>query len=327
MPSIPPQLRAFVRPAATFGDWTPSLGVALLLVMLAGAANAYGVAQTAGVVGESVSGTATVDNPARPPDAICEGYFGDDDPPADCDRPGTIEKRLDRVARNAVNAGVPQALLTPFAVWVLLAALFALVTGEAGRPDGETVEQFGELLVVTAWGVSPASLRYLARPLAVSGVVEGWSHPTTVDALRTAARDAATVTDSTAFLALFAATLAWQAFVLAGALRGVRDVSRGSAAVIAGVPTLAAFGSAVVVGPFAYPTAMPNVLLGLLVVGVGTVGFLVARTFIAVETFFDLVGMRQSSAEPHDWYVWLHRAGGVGVMVLGFALFDGLRYL
>jgi len=327
MPSIPPQLRAFVRPAETFGDWTPTLGVALLLVMLAGGANAYGVAQTADVVGGSVSGTTTVDNPARPPDAICEGYFGDDDPPDDCDRPETIAKRLDRVARNAVGAGAPQALLTPFAAWVLLAALFALVTGGAGKADGEAVEQFGEMLVVAAWGIAPATLRYLARPLAVSRVVDDWSHPATVDALWTASRDLATATDSAGFLALFAATLAWQAFVLAGALRGVRDVPRLRAAAIAGVPTLAAFGSTVVVGPFAYPAAMPNVLLGLVVVAVGTVGFAVARTFIAVETFFDLVGMRQSSAEPHDWYVWLHRAAGVGVKILGFALFDGLRYL
>ena len=327
MPSIPPQLRAFVRPFETFRDWTPTLGVAFVLVLLASVGNAYGVVQTADVVGGQVSGTTVVDNPARPPDAICEGYFGDAAPPADCDRPKTIEKRLDRVASNAVSAGVPLALLTPFATWVLVAALFTLVSGGTGRRDGDAVEQFGELLVVTAWGIAPATLRYLARPLAVSRVVDGWSHPVTVDALWTASRDLATATDSAGFLALFAATLAWQAFVLAGALRGVRDVSRGRAAAVAGVPVLAAFGSAVVVGPFAYPAAMPNVLLGLGVVAVGTVGFAVARTFIAVETFFDLVGMRQSSAEPHDWYVWLHRAAGVGVMVLGFGLFDGLRYL
>jgi hypothetical protein len=327
MPSVPPQLRAFVRPFETFRDWTPTLGVAFVLVLLASVGNAYGVVQTADVVGGQVSGTTVVDNPARPPDAICEGYFGDAAPPADCDRPKTIEKRLDRVASNAVSAGVPLALLTPFATWVLVAALFTLVSGGTGRRDGDAVEQFGELLVVTAWGIAPATLRYLARPLAVSRLVDGWAHPTTVDALRTAARDVATATDSTGFLAAFALTLAWQAFVLAGALRGVRDVSRQRAGVAAGFPALVAFSAAVLVGPLPLPAAAPNEILGLVVVGIGAVAFALARTFIAIDTFFELIGMRRSSVEPQDWYVWLRRAIGVGMMMLGFALFDGVRYL
>ncbi|WP_440007599.1 hypothetical protein [Halomicrococcus sp. SG-WS-1] len=329
MPSLPPQLRAFVRPFGTFREWTPSLGVALLLVLVAGGANAYAVAQTADVVGGHVSGTTVVDNPARPPEAICDDDFGEIGSDVDrrCDRPKTIEKKLGPVAADAVSGGVPLALLTPFVTWILVTVVFALLTADGGLRDGEQFEQFVGLLPATAWGVAPATLRYLARPVAVSRLVEEWSYPSDVELLSEAARTVSAGTDSTVFLAVLAATLAWQGYVFAGALRGVRDASRERAVGVAAVLAALAFGFAAV-GAVSFPPDAPNEILGLLGVAVGFVAFALARTFVAIDTFFELIGMRgRKNVEPRDWYLWLRRAMGALVMVAGFVLSGGVRYL
>ena len=329
MPSVPPQIRAFVRPFGTFREWTPSLGAALLVVLVAGGANAYAVAQTADVVGGHVSGTTLVDNPARPDEAFFEGDFADTGADVDrgCDRPATVERELEPVVADAVSGDVSLALLTPFATWVLVAVVFALLTADGGLRDDEQFEQFVGLLPATAWGVAPATLRYLARPLAVSRLAEGWTHPSAIEPLREAARAVAAGTDSTVFLAVVAATLAWQSYVFAGALRGARDVSRERAVGVVAPLALLTFG-VVVFGPPTFPADAPNEILGLVVVAVGFAAFALARTLIAVDTFFELVGMRgRENVEPRGWYLRLHRTGGVLVMIAGFAAFGGFRYL
>jgi hypothetical protein len=68
------------------------------------------------------------------------------------------------------------------------------------------------------------------------------------------------------------------------------------------------------------------VLAGAFLLALGLVHVAAPRTVIAIETFFDLIGMRRTHVEPKDWYVVLVRAGGALVAAAGFAFVGGTVY-
>lgn len=317
MPSVPPPLRALVAPRRTFPEWTPGLRTAAVAVLLLAALNAYGVAAGAEAVGDAVTGSVTVENPQRPADWVCEDP-GTDYQREQCEnQPRTVERSLSRAAATAANGQVPVAFLAPIAAWLVVGA-FALVAVDG--VDGE----YGPALAVAGWASLPAAVRYAARPVLVERAAATWSHPGSVDALQTAAQSFVTGTSLSAFTAVALVSLAWQWYVLGAGLQAAFDATRERAYAAAGVPVvgLAVLATA---GPTLVATG-PAAFAGLFLLALGLVHVAAPRTLIAIETFFDLIGMRRKHVEPKDWYVWTVRAGGALLATVGFAFVGGTVY-
>lgn len=314
-------LRALVRPRETFDGWSPRTEVVLGIAVLLCALNAASVAYAGDAVAAEVSGTVTVDNPERPPDWICDDSdmaMGDSDA---CDAPETIQKSLRPAASSAVGDVMLKAVTAP-ATWLLLiASLFAVVSGRAGGPDGDVVVAFREGLGIATVAAVPGSLRSLARPVAVQQTLADWTHPQSLDGVRTAAVHAL-FPDGTLWLAVVALSGLWTAVVVYGGARAAFETERGLGAVVAAVAFATTAGSA------AFPNGgwiASTGGSGLLFVALGLFGFLGAYTYISLSKEFELIGFSGSrSVEPKPWYVGFHRLGALCFLAIGFVLLDGL---
>jgi hypothetical protein len=186
-----------------------------------------------------IDGTVVVDNPNRPSEAFCEMRSNDtfseiNDTGFDCSGPAEIERNVDPLIQRTLGSfygamliGFPIVILV---TGILLHAGTALCNGEGS---------FADTLAVTAWGLSPF---LVTMPL---GLLALWL-----------LMDPVSVTPGTAPEAIQRTVMAsldpwvpvavglnlvgsvWGAAIWTFGLERGRDVTRGQAALVAGVVTL-----------------------------------------------------------------------------------------
>jgi|AntDeeMinimDraft_4_1070355.scaffolds.fasta_scaffold00630_2 hypothetical protein len=320
--SLKRSLRALFRPRQAFDGWTPSATLALVVVVLLCGLNAASVAYAGDAIAGEVDGTVTVENPEKLPDWVCEDSetnmptVNDDG----CDAPATIEEPLRDAASSAVDDVVLKAALAPFAWVVLFASLLAAASGTVGGRDGAVFAAFRDGLGIAALAAVPAVLRYLARPVAVQRALADWTHPGTLDGVRTAAVHAL-FPDGPFWVAVVVISGIWTAAIVFAGARAIFELESGLAAPIAGAAFLTAAASAVL-GNGGW-TGTPGDI-GLLLLGGGVVGLLAAYSYISISKEFELIGFSGSrTVEPRPWYVGFHRLVALCVVAVGFVFLDG----
>ena len=247
------------RRLAALTDPRAALAVAVLTAAVCGAATLV----AADAVAESVTGTATVDNPSRPPAAVCadrETTPGAFDP---CGAPETVTVDRAAHAATAVRQLLSGTLLAVGGAWLLFTGAFAA----AG-----SVRAVGAR---TAWAVVPLALPAVFRLLSVPEAAAARSWPAGLDALAVAARRTATLAGDPTATAVGLGSLVAAGAVLYAAGAGVEGVWWAPlAAVLApavlavgpllGVPTPRSLGVGLAVVAAGLPAAFtPRRLVGL----------------------------------------------------------------
>lgn len=322
---VPRSFRGVVHPVETFREWRLSLATALLLVLALGVLNGVGAWAAADAAAATVDGTVQVPNPDRPSQETCERYADMQSPSPvfrstleECrEKPRYVDRSLHAAAADAAgDAALSAFLATVAGAFVALAVVVTATNGRVGA---------GHALGLASVVLVPAALRYVARPLLVSLSAGGWDPGAeTLEGVRTATLQFASGASLTLFVAVALATLAWQAAVLAGALRGLIDTTWLFAT---GVGVVSVAPPVVVLVGLSQPLFHAVFFLGLLAMLVGLAFVGVPEVIIAVNTSLELIGMRgRDGVSPRGWYVWLHRAGGTllvaaGAVVVGWPLF------
>lgn len=245
---------------AALTDPRTALAVVVVTTVVCGAATLV----AADAVAASVTGTATVDNPSRPPAAVCadrETTPGAFDP---CGAPETVTVDRAAHAATAVRQLLPGTLLAVGAAWLLFTAAFAA----AG-----SVRAVGAR---TAWAVAPLAAPAVFRLLTVPETAAARSWPAGLDALTLAARRTATLAgDPTATVVGLAALGAAGAVLYAvGAGEGVWW---GPLAAVLAPATLA-------VGPTLGVATPRSLGVGLTVVAVGLPAAFAPRRLVGLAT-------------------------------------------
>jgi hypothetical protein len=310
--SFPVPLRRLLRPTEAFAaDGSADFRAAFLLVLVVAVATAASVGVAAGTVAGSVDGVVTVDNPEHRSGPVCDpdtfdGASFDVETPAGCDAPPTVDRRLSGYAREAAAGLTLPAGAGVVVGWLLAGAWLHAVRG----PDGSSVlDALGD----AGWAVVPLALPAALRPVVLAVTADAVTYGGTVESVRSTARTVATGVPGGPLFVLSAAALCWGGVVLYGALRaGDRVPPTGAAAAVA-VPLVALLGAAWL-GP---PADGEGAVFGAVLVVFGLPNALAPRLLIRLEKIDDLIGMR-GSIEPKDWYVSLHRHGGLLAAAVGF---------
>lgn len=314
VPDIRRLLRPLVRPRTALADDPPGAFDGLLVVGIAGLLVAGSLLAAGLAIGGAVDGTTTVPNPDKPPEWQCDDPVGDIPTPEGCDAPATVERPLGPAAQQrVVGAGIG----APFALGLLWLGI-----GGAGYLLGAG-GSFEETLGRAAWAFVPVGLLWPVRAAGVVTLAEGRSYGGTLDGVRESAAAFALGNAEPALLAISVVGFAWAGYVLVGAFAAGSGSWRGglvAATPLAGFGLLAALGS-----PFhlsgASGDAVPALLLLLALVGLPLL--LVPRGYIEFHKTFELIGFRNTrDVEPSDWYVALHRVGGL-LVVVGTAVVVG----
>lgn len=313
-------LRALLRPREAFDDWTPNTALAVVVLVSLCALNAAAVAHAGGAVADEVEGTVAIDNPAKMPESVCEDPEMELSNADGCDAPATIQEPLRGAASSAVDDVVLKAALAPAAWVVLFASLFAVCSGSVGGRDGEVFAAFRDGLGIAAIAAVPGVLRYLARPVAVERSLADWTHPGTLDGVRTAAVHAL-FPDGPLWLAVVTISGLWSAIVVFAGARGVFEMEVGLAAPLAAAAFLTTAASAAL-GNGGW-TGTPGGI-GLLLLGGGVAGLLAAHSYISISKEFELIGFSGSrKVDPRPWYVGMHRIVAFCAVLAGFVFLDG----
>lgn len=315
MSALPDPLVRLVLPWRD-GDATDPR-VALLVVLAVAALVAWSVAATVPAFEAAVSGTTTVDNPSYPGDVLCENDAFDRKP-SGCDEPKTVQRELaPHAAATASNLVLPFGLAVVFA-WPLTAAVVWTLTGASGASGA-----FRDVLAESAWAFVPFLIPAAARPFSVESAASAADSPGTLDGVAAAVRSVLVGFESEPLALLSFVALAWSAYVLAGATLRTRDVTPGRA-------VAAAVGPAILLGLLSAVGGAGGTLRGeafgyaLLCSLVGLPLFAAPRAVIELNKRTELIGFRNAgSVEPEEWYVALHRVGGLGSVGLGYALAGG----
>lgn len=324
---------ALTRPGAFFEDRTPSLKHATWVVLAVALLSAVGLVATGFVLGGAVSGTAIVENPEHVSGPVCERPSAYDEggvweernwtEPYGCTVPPTMEIGLGGHAQGVlVGAALPAFLAVPFG-WLLAAAAFYVLT-PGGRENGG----IGDVLAYAGWGFLPLGVLGVLRPVVVWLAAPFLAFPDRPAALGTYVMDMALGFAFAPLAALTVLVVAWQAYVLVHAVHAARDVSLERAAFrVAGAMALAL--AVVVVDPLPGPSRPGGLaFLGFVALGLGLLWAYVPGPLIMLDTRFELFGMRNTrDVEPADWYVALHRGGGLLTAAFGFLLAGGFEYV
>lgn len=150
-----------LRPDRYFADREPGVGRTLAVVALVTVGSVAGVFAIGWVFTDRIDGTVTMDNPERPPDAICENNPVE---MSGCDQPREVERNIDGILSDAVGGIAGQLLWAMPLVWLLIGLLVHAGSWLAGGEGGA-----GRSFAVTAWGLVP-SLAALAVGVAVLAV-------------------------------------------------------------------------------------------------------------------------------------------------------------
>lgn len=313
MSALPDPIVRLFLPFRADGPADPRVApvVVLAVAVLVG----WSVAATVPVFEAHVSGTTTIENPERPSDHFCENDFFDVE---GCDEPKTIQKELaPHAAATASNLVVPFGLAVVFG-WPVAAATLWAFTGTS-KASGS----FRDVLAGTAWGFVPFLLPAAARPFLVERAARTVAFPNSLDGVAAAVRSLLVGFGSGPLTALSFVALAWSAYVLAGVVRRARGVSA-AGAVAAAVTSATLLGLASAVGNSlgAMPDEAAGYALVLAVVGVPLLA--APREVIELNKRLELIGFRNTrSVEPEEWYVGLHRFGGLAFVGLGYFLAGG----
>lgn len=143
-----------LRPDRYFADREPTIArisVVFLVLLAAGPIAVYGVGW---VLTSNVDGTVIVDNPARPPDWVCEDTPSEDSAfDQGCDEPKEIERNVDSILWDAMDRFMGPAFIAfPLAVGVVTLLLHGGVK-LVGRSRG-----LFRTFAVAAWGTVPSLL-------------------------------------------------------------------------------------------------------------------------------------------------------------------------
>lgn len=310
---------ALVLPHEAFDGWSPGLRVVAVLVIGLCAVSGASIAFVGDAITDEVSGSVSVDNPDRPPEWVCDG--GDTAAFYNCDAPETVQRSLETAASNAVGGATPKAAFAPLTWVFLIGGFLVLVTGRAGEGDGTAIAAFRDGLGVAALAAVPGLLRYVVRPIAVERAVTDWTHPGSLDGVRTAAVEQL-FPEGTLWLVAVIVSGVWTAAIIYGGTAAVFEVGRGRAALVAAVAFVSTAASAIFAngGWIGAPIGF-----GLLLVIAGILALLGAYTYITFSKDLELIGFGGSEqVTPEPWYVGLHRAGAVIGLALGFVLVDGI---
>jgi hypothetical protein len=271
-----------------------------------------------------VPGTATIDNPEKPPADQCTEPSGWPDDmtwhtPSECTLPDTVDVDLGGAAQQRLFSAV---LGAPFAL-----SLLWLSVGGAGYLL-TAAESFGRTLGRAAWAFLPVGLLWLVRATGVAVLAPTLSYAESPDGVRAEAAALALGSAEPTLLAVSLVGLAWGLYVLAGAFAA--ETGSWTGGTLAATP-LAVFGLLGVTGsPLQVQTSadgfLPAVLLFLALFGVPLL--VVPRGWIQFQKTFELIGFRNTrDVEPADWYVALHRVGGLLVVAGAAVLLDTSEYL
>lgn len=315
MSALPDPLARLVLPFRADEPANPTLAV--LVVLAVAALVAWSVAATVPLFETNVSGTTVIDNPSYPGDVLCENHAFDRTP-SSCDEPKTVEKDLGaHAATTTSNLVVPFGLAVVFG-WIVAAAVVWAFTG-ASQGAGT----FRDVLSGTAWGFVPFLLPAAARPFLVEPAARAFDFPGTLDGVAAGVRAILVGFESEPLALLSFVALAWSAYVVAGVALRTRDVTSGRA-------VLVAFGPAVLLGILSSvenavgPMPGDAVGYGVVVALVGALLVGAPRGVIELNKRTELVGFRNTrQVEPEEWYVALHRFGGLALVGLGYALTGG----
>jgi hypothetical protein len=231
-PEMPSTVRTFLlRPGAFFEQRRDRLGG----VRGGGLALGIAVAVTA-VLGVALrlfaaqfTGTIERDNPARPPERMCEDGDAGGITVAGCDEPPTQTVEIGSLVWDQATEVLPGLFIGLVVVWIGLVVLLYVGAKVAGGSGG-----FGETAEVTAWGLLPSVVGVAVggATLALFAANSDLS-ASSPELLLEQVRSLQNGLSGLLFLAIQIGTAAWQAYVWAGGLRVVHEVSRYAAVAVA----------------------------------------------------------------------------------------------
>jgi hypothetical protein len=183
---------------------------------------------------DQFTGTVERDNPARPPERMCEDGGGGGITVSGCDEPATQTVEVGSLIWDYATEVLPGLFFGLLIVWIgLMLGLYvgAKLAGGSG--------QFGETAEVTAWGLLPSVIGVAAGGAAlVFFTASADLSASSPEMLLEQVQTLQTGLSGLVFLAIQIGTAAWQAYVWAGGLRVVHEISRRAAAVVAAVTAI-----------------------------------------------------------------------------------------
>lgn len=225
------------RPVAFFSDaprWARAPAVAVGVALGSGLLLAIAIYALGVEVASQVTDSVTVDNPAYPGDAFCEygaGEFPDrtgrHDP---CDEPATIERDPGPMVRDAFAEVAFYVFLGWMVAWFVGAILLHVAAKVA---DG--VADMRDTFAIAAWSGVPSALATLPAVAVMAHALES-EELTLEDPERTRATvEAALASVEPTLLAFAVLGTTWQAAIWYGGLRGLHDLDRLRAGIVAGL--------------------------------------------------------------------------------------------
>ena len=229
---MPSSIRTFLlRPGAFFGQRRDqlngfrggglALGIAVAVTVVLGIALRLFAAQ--------FTGTVERDNPAHPPEQMCEASGGSSITVSGCDEPATRTVEVGSLIWDYATELLPGLFVGFIIVWVgLVLGLYAgaKLAGGSGR--------FGETAAITAWGLLPSVVGVAAGSAALVFFTASTDFSaSSPELLLEQVRRLQDGFSGFVFLAVQIGTAAWQAYVWAGGLRVVHEISRYAAVAIA----------------------------------------------------------------------------------------------
>ena len=319
VPDIRSLLRPLVRPRAALADDPPDAFDGALVVALAGLLVAGSLLGAGLVLGEVVPGTATIDNPEKPPADECTEPSGWPDDmtwhtPSECTLPDTVQVDLGSAAQQRLFSA---AIGAPFA----LGLLWLTVAGAGYLLGGS--ESMNRTLGRAGWAFVPVGLLWPVRAVGVAVLAPTRFYPQSPDGVRAEAVALALGSAEPVLVGVSLVGIAWGLYVLVGGFAVETGSWTGGA--VAASP-LAAFGLLAFLDSPLGPADASGEILPAAILFLGFFGLpllLVPRGWIQLQKRFELIGFRNGDAvEPEDWYVALHRISGL-VVVAGAAVLLG----
>ena len=319
VPDIRRLLRPLVRPREALADDSPDAFDGALVVAFAGLLVAGSLLGAGLVLGEVVSGTATVDNPEKPSADECSEPSGWPDDmewhtPSECTLPDTVDVSLGGAAQQRLFSA---AIGAPFALGLLW-----LTVGGAGYLLGGG-GAFTTTLGRAGWAFVPVGLLWPVRAVGVAVLAPTRFYPQSPDGVRAEAVALALGSAEPVLVGVSLVGIAWGLYVLVGGF--AVETGSWTRGAVAASP-LAAFG---LLASLDSPLGLPDASVETIPAAILFLGFfglpllLVPREWIGLQKRFELIGFRNGDAvEPEDWYVVLHRLGGL-VVVSGAAVLLG----
>jgi len=228
---MPSTVTAFVRrPRAFFqrrrdrlsGPFGAGLAAALSLLMVL----VLGVALW--LFSQQFTGRVTVDNPAYPGDALCDGGVGGTTPRG-CAEPATTTVELRTLLWDEIAGTLPWLFVGLLVVWVGLAVALHVGAKLAGG-DG----RLGETAEVVAWGLLPTVVGVvLAGGVLVVFAMQSDFSSTTLETILSDVSALQSGGSGLTLLSIQLLTAVWQAVIWAAGLRVAHGITRRAAVVIA----------------------------------------------------------------------------------------------